>query len=99
MPLNLVSTFIGVAIWENEVDEEGNELTLENLADRLGITHAAIRYHTRYLGKRYRRGVKGLGLVRTFEYAENRRKKAFVLAPRGRQLIRQLAEILSKSGR
>lgn len=96
IPVSVVVTFLGVALWEDEVDDEGEPLTLEGLAARVGMTATTISQHLRYLGDWYRQGKPGLQLVETEVYEHNRRKKVFRLTPRGRGLARQLELVIRK---
>lgn len=98
MPVAIAMTFVGVAIWEAQGDDDGDPMTLEELATKVGIPATTMSTHLRYLGNHYRRNKTGLGLVETDEFRHNRRKKIFYLTPKGRGLIRQLDMILRKAG-
>lgn len=97
MPANAAITLMGIALLERETGHDDNPLTLEDLAQRLGIGRQSVSYHVRYLGAFYRRGLGGLGLVVVQEYEGDRRRKIFGLTPRGRVLTRQIAAILAKA--
>ena len=97
IPVNVVTTLLGVALWEDYVDYAGEPMNLEDLAVKVGTTPTTISGHLRYLGDNYRPGKSGLGLVETVPYDHNRRKKVFCLTPKGRGLIRQLDLILRKA--
>jgi len=98
IPVAVAMSFLAVAIWEGGKDQNGEPMTLEELAVKVGVSATTMSQHLRYLGDRYREGRPGLGLVDTEEYRPNRRKKVFYLTPRGRGLIRQLDLILRKAG-
>ena len=97
IPVNVVTTFLGAALWEDYVNRDGEPMNLEELAVKVGITPTTISGHLRYLGENYRPYKAGLGLVETEQYDHNRRKKVFCLTPKGRGLIRQLDLILRKA--
>jgi DNA-binding MarR family transcriptional regulator len=97
IPVTVVHTFLGVAIWESHDDDAGEPMTLEELAVKTGNPATSTSQHLRYLGDKYREEKDGLGLVETREYHRNRRKKVFRLTPKGRGLIRQLEMILKKA--
>lgn len=99
MPIGILQTFLGAAIWGHDKSDTGEPMTLQELSDRVGLTPTTISQHLRYLGYGYRTGVPGLGLVQTQEYPENRRMKTFGLTPRGRRLLERLEFILSTERR
>lgn len=94
MPIAILNTFIGAAIWGYEMGDRGDPATLEHLAERLGITPTTLSTHMRYLGDKYREGKDGLGLVELDIYPLNRRQKTFTLTPKGKALAAQLVYIL-----
>lgn len=98
LPVAIVITFLGVAIWEQRESDHGEPMTLEELAVKVGRSATTISQHMNYLGNHYREGKPGLGRVGTEQYLHNRRKKVFHLTPKGRGLIRQLDMILRKAG-
>lgn len=95
MPLGMLRTFLGVALWGNEADEP-SAWTLEDLAARLDVSPSTVSQHMRYLGYGLRDKLTGLDLVRTSENLDNRRKKTFVLTPRGHALVAQVEAILAR---
>jgi DNA-binding MarR family transcriptional regulator len=97
IPVAIALTFLGAAIWEDVQDRDGEHMTLEDLAIKVGMTPTTVSQHLRYLGEFYRYGKPGLGLVETAENRSNRRKKVFFLTPKGRGLIAQLDLILRKA--
>ncbi|EKF16894.1 ArsR family transcriptional regulator [Nitratireductor pacificus] len=97
MTLATTVTFLGAAVWSDHEDLEGEPLTLEDLAVKVGMTPTTISQHLRYLGGGYRLGRPGLGLVLTDANPDNRRKKTFGLTPKGRGLAAQLALILRRA--
>jgi DNA-binding transcriptional ArsR family regulator len=94
MPIAILNTFLGAAIWGYEKGDLSEPATLEHLAERLGITPTTLSTHMRYLGDKYREGKEGLGLVEMDIYPLNRRQKIFRLTPKGKALAAQLAYIL-----
>lgn len=97
IPVTVVLTLLGVAIWEDHLDGTGELMSLEDLAVKIGTPATSLSRHTRYLGDRYREDKPGLGLVETREHPNSGRKKMFRLTPKGRGLIRQLDIILKKA--
>ncbi|RWI06840.1 MAG: hypothetical protein EOQ89_03665 [Mesorhizobium sp.] len=94
MPLAILNTLLGAAIWGDDPVREG-PATLEELAGRLGITPTTLSTHLRYLGDKYRSDKDGLGLVSVEEYPPNRRMKTARLTHKGRALVDQLTYILT----
>ncbi|QOF73161.1 hypothetical protein IG197_08955 [Aminobacter sp. SR38] len=95
MPLGMLRTLLGVALWGSE-DNASSPWTLEDLAERLDVPPSTVSQHTRYLGYGLRGTIVGLDLVRTSENLDNRRKKTFVLTPRGRALVGQIEAALAR---
>lgn len=93
LPVSIMVTFLGAALWEAEEPM----VSLEELAARTGQPPSTISGHLRYLGTRYRLGKPGLGLVYTVPDSENLRKKNFGLTPRGRALAAHLEAIFEKA--
>lgn len=81
----LMSTFLAVAVW-SEGREESVPLTIVELAKRVGLPGSTVSRHLRYLGKRRRKGVPGLGLVDTALSGDDARQKAVSLTPEGMAL-------------
>lgn len=98
LTINCVITFIGAALWEGELDENGEPMQLQELARRLGFAPTTVSQHVRYLGDYYRsdRPEGGAGLVRTADYPNDRRRKVFFLTQRGRAIARSLEYILTR---
>ncbi|TPJ33700.1 hypothetical protein [Mesorhizobium sp. B2-8-3] len=94
MPLAILNTLLGAAIWGDD-PVRGGPATLEELAGRLGIGPTTLSTHLRYLGDKYRSDKDGLGLVQVEEYPLNRRMKTVGLTHKGKALVDQLAYILS----
>lgn len=96
LPLGIVLTFLGVALWGEEVKPDGEPFSLEDLAVRIGFSPTTISQHLRYLSYHYRIGKPGLGLIETGENPFNRRKKFAVLTPKGKGLVRHLDLIIRR---
>jgi len=97
LPVTVALSLLGVAIWEDHLDSDGELMSLEDLAARIGTPVTSFSQHTRYLGERYRQDKPGLGLIETREHPTSGRKKTFHLTPKGRGLVRQLDLILRKA--
>lgn len=98
LTINCVITFLGVCIWEGELDAGGEPMQLQELARRLGFAPTTLSQHMRYLGDFYRsdRPEGGAGLVRMEDYTGDRRRKVFFLTPRGKAIARNLEYILTR---
>lgn len=92
IPVTVLNSFLGVVIWS--VDERGEPVPLEVMAERLGITPQTFSTHLRYLGDRYREGKEGMGLIELDTYILNRRMKVAKLTQKGKLLADQLLYIL-----
>lgn len=95
MPIAILNTFLGAALWGDSADSHGEPPTLEKLAEHLNISPQTLSTHLRYLGDKYRGERDGLNLVETKEYPPNRRQKTFRLTNRGKALAAQLAFLIS----
>lgn len=85
MPVTILSTFLGVAMWEHEGRTE-EPLSLMELGEKVGLPASTVSRHLRYLGYGPRRKVPGMEVVRTYVHPENRRMKYAVLTAKGRAL-------------
>ena len=97
IPLGVLNTFLGVAIWGDDKAQRGEPATLEDLAEKLGMAPTTISQNIRYLSDKYRKEDDGLDLVTTEIYPLNRRKKTFRLTHKGRALASQIAYILGRA--
>ncbi|MER9178908.1 hypothetical protein [Mesorhizobium sp. M0767] len=94
MPLAILNTFLGAALWGEDTETRGEPATLEALASRLDISPTTLSTHLRYLGDKYRADKEGLNLVAVETYDLNRRMKTFRLTKKGRKLASALAYTL-----
>ncbi|MCC5780513.1 hypothetical protein H7H48_15740 [Nitratireductor sp. B36] len=94
MPIAILNTFLGVAIWGQDHTKQGEPITLEHLAENLAITPTTLSTHLRYLSDKYRSGREGLELVVMETYPLNRRQKVVKLTQKGKALAQQLGFIL-----
>lgn len=90
----LMNTFLVVAAW-SEGRGTDNPLTISEVARTVELPAAAVSRHLRYLGKRRRRGVAGLGLVETASIEDDARQKMVTLTTEGIALRERLAEVAS----
>lgn len=97
MPIGVAVTFLGAAIWGYDRRARTEPVTIEGLAQRIGVPPTSCYTPINFLGDRYRGGHQGLGLVETAIDDDNRRRKVFFLTPRGRALADQLEFILSRN--
>ena len=96
MPISVLRTFLGVAIWGDDASAHTQSRTIADLAERLHLPESTVYQHIRYLGTApHRYGKPGLGLVETIINPANRRQKFVVLTPSGRALISRIAEVLN----
>lgn len=97
LTINAVITFLGVCIWEGELDRNGDPIQLQELARRLDFSATTVSQHLRYLGDFYRSDRDGgAGLVGTEDYTGDRRRKVFFLTQRGKAIARSLEYILTR---
>lgn len=95
IPVTIVNTFLGVALWGFE-DDNKEPITIRELSERVGLPYATVSRHLRYLGDKERVGVDGMGLVQTDIYLLNRRQKVVSLTAKGRSLRDRLTYLLSQ---
>lgn len=81
----IMATFLGVALWGADATR-GDPLSIQELAERIGLAETTVSRHLRYLGVQRRIGVEGLGLVDTDAHPVNRRKKVVFLTRDGKVL-------------
>lgn len=89
LPVSVVKVFAACALWSRHVDANGDPMSLEELAVRVGRPPSSISSMTNYLSEVHR-GRAGYGLIRTFENPNNGRKKAFALTSKGQAVIDHL---------
>lgn len=96
MPVSILLTFLGVAIWGHKKDSGGEApLTLKEIARNVGLPSATISRHLRYLGVgEYREGRQGLGVVDTEIWVLNQRQKIVYLTTKGQTVVDQINYIL-----
>lgn len=90
----LMNTFLVVAAWSDGRGTD-NPLTITEVARRVELPGATVSRHLRYLGKRRRRGVAGLGLVETASIEDDARQKMVTLTTEGIALRDRLAVVAS----
>jgi len=97
MPISILLTFLGVAMWGYKDGERSEEpLTLKEIARNVGLPQATVSRHLRYLGDKQRTGKPGLGLVKTEIWVVNQRQKITYLTVKGQNLIDQINYMLNK---
>lgn len=89
LPVSSVVVFAACAMWQSR-SGNGEPMSLEELASRVGKTPSALSAHMRYLSEHYRDGKEGMGLVRTYENRHNSRKKCFELTAKGEAVAAHL---------
>jgi len=100
LPVTVLSTFLGVALHGVQNARPGDELmSLEELAERMGISPSSMSAHLRYLSANYRDGKPGMGLVFLSDHPENRRKRTFGLTRSGTAVVEHLEGIYLKAMR
>ena len=98
MPISILRTFLGVAIWGNDGSKFAEGRTIADLAKRMNLPEGTIYQHIRYLGTApHRYGKPGLGLVETSVNPENRRQKFVRLTSSGQELMSRIAGVLSRN--
>lgn len=96
MPISVLNTFLGVAIWGDDGTSKMPPRTIAEIAERLSLPESTVYQHVRYLGTApHRYGKPGLGLVETKTNPANRRQKSVGLTPAGMSLISRIADVLS----
>lgn len=95
MPISVLRTFLGVAIWGSDESENTQTRTIADLAKRLHLPESTVYQHVRYLGTApHRYGKPGLGLVETKTNPANRRQKFVALTSSGQELVSRIAEVM-----
>ena len=87
---SLINTFLGVCIW-GEDPKGATEISITELAAKIGLPETTVSRHVRYLGQQERVGVEGMGLLDTKVHPIDRRRKIVFLTRGGRNLRDQLA--------
>lgn len=85
----IMNTFLGVCLWGEDLQGE-TEISISELAQRVGLAETTVSRHLRYLGTQRRVGVEGMGLVDTKVHPVDRRRKIVFLTRAGRNLRDQL---------
>lgn len=95
MPLAILNTFLGVALWgSNREGAKNDPWSQEELAGELGISPTTLSSHMQYLSPVFRDSKPGMGLVELDYFPDNRRQKLFRLTPKGQALAKQLSYII-----
>jgi DNA-binding MarR family transcriptional regulator len=94
IPVSILNTLLGVAIWGGRPGVASEPPTLQFLAEQLGISPTTLSTHLRYLGDKYRKDSEGFHLVRTETYVLNRRQKTFSLTAKGKALVDDIVDTL-----
>lgn len=92
--VSIVNTFLGVALW-GEDSRPDDPVSLQELAERVGLSETTVSRHIRYLGLRRRVGVEGLGLVDTKFHPLDRRRRVVFLTRQGKVLRDRLLNTMS----
>lgn len=92
----LINTFLGVCLW-GEDPHGATEISITELAGRIGLPETTVSRHVRYLGQQERVGVEGMGLLDTKVHPVDRRRKIVFLTRTGRNLRDQLAFLAGDS--
>ncbi len=85
----IMATFLGVTMW-GEDERPDDPVSIQELAERVGLNETTVSRHLRYLGTQRRVGVEGLGLVDTRTHPVDRRRKIVFLTRKGKALKDQL---------
>jgi predicted transcriptional regulator len=94
MPIGILNTFLGVAVWGYDEGRYDEPITLERLAERLNIMPTTLSTHLRYLADKYRAGKPGPELVEMETYQLNRRQKIVRLTDKGKRLAQSISYIM-----
>lgn len=94
LPVGILITFLGVAIWEERSINSEEAMSLMALSEALGMPNSTVSQNLRYLGTYYRKGKDSLGLVLTKPNPNNRRQSLFYLSPKGRALATEISNML-----
>lgn len=93
LPVTILNTFLGCALWGADNKPE-DPLTMKEVATKIGLPYSTVSRHLRYLDYTKRGAVKdgtGLGLVRTEQSTADRRQKQIYLTPKGKALAERIA--------
>lgn len=85
----IIATFLGVTLW-GEDERPDDPISVQELAQRVGLSDTTVSRHLRYLGTQRRINVPGLGLVETRTHPVDRRRKVVYLTRQGQALRDQL---------
>ena len=96
LPVSIMVTFLGAAMWGTQRGQIAMPMSLEELAAATGKTPQTISTHMRYLGARIRPGKSGMGLVQTYQHPLNGRCKAFQLTPEGDATVAHLQYLYNR---
>lgn len=93
LPVSTIKIFAACALWQDHTDDNGDAMSLEELAARTGVTPSYLSGQLKYLSERYRRDKVGFGLIRKMENPNNGRKKCFRLTPKGEMVVSHLRHL------
>lgn len=93
MPVSMMKTFLGVAIWGSR-DGRKDQLTMMELADKIGLPSTTVSRHLRYLGDEERPGKAGADLVRSALNPLDRRQRLVFLSPKGVALMNNVKKAM-----
>lgn len=92
LPVSTVKIFAACAMWQDHTDDNGDTMSLEELAARTGVTPSVLSSQMTYLSERYR-GREGFGLIRKTGNPSNGRKKCFRLTLKGEAVVSHLRHL------